>query len=379
MRWVSRAFAVLVAVYTMAILVVLVTDIGNRGFATDDIYFVPAVTGTAIGVFLTFKLPENRMGPLLTAMSATLVTLGLSNVLIESALERGDELLTVISVQLSDLAWIAQSVIAFVLLPLWFPTGRPLNSRWAWVGRIAIGAAVVGVASMSLSEFVCAYDGSASDECIYVANPWGIPGYEGLEILFLVPLVMAFPAVMSAFVRWRRSDDLERRQIKWFFVAAVGLLAALVIAVLDLNQALNEIALASGLTGIWMAIAVAVLKYRLYDIDRIISRTVSYALVIVVLAAVYLGLVTAISLQFEGSLAVAASTLAVAVLFNPLRRRVQDVVDRRFNRTAYDTAHVLDGFADSLRDEVDSDELVNGWVDVVSETMQPASVGVWVK
>ena len=180
-------------------------------------------------------------------------------------------------------------------------------------------------------------------------------------------------------MRWRRSDDLERRQIKWFFVAAVGLLAALVIAVLDLNQALNEIALASGLTGIWMAIAVAVLKYRLYDIDRIISRTVSYALVIVVLAAVYLGLVTAISLQFEGSLAVAASTLAVAVLFNPLRRRVQDVVDRRFNRTAYDTAHVLDGFADSLRDEVDSDELVNGWVDVVSETMQPASVGVWVK
>lgn len=375
-----RVFAVLVAVYALAVLVFLVSSgSGPAGFTTNDIFSVPAITGTAVGVFLTFKIPENRMGLLMTVMSATLVTLGLSNVVIEQALERGDQLLTVISVQISDLAWIAQSVTALVLLPLWFPTGRALNGRWAWVGRIAIFGALVAVASSFLAEFVCAYDDTASDVCIEVPNPWGIEGFVGLELLFILPIAMAFPAVISAFVRWRRSDDLERNQIKWFFVAAVGLLISLLIAVADINQVVNEVVFATGLTGVWVAIAVAVLKYRLYDIDRIISRTVSYAVVIAVLVGIYIGLVTAIGSQFEGSLAVAASTLAVAALFNPLRRRVQAWVDRRFNRSTYDTAQVMDRFAGSIRDEVDGDQLIEGWVGVVEDTMQPSSVGVWVR
>lgn len=370
----------MVAVYALAVLVFLVSSgSGPAGFTTNDIFSVPAITGTAVGVFLTFKIPENRMGLLMTVMSATLVTLGLSNVVIEQALERGDQLLTVISVQISDLAWIAQSVTALVLLPLWFPTGRALNGRWAWVGRIAIFGALVAVASSFLAEFVCAYDDTASDVCIEVPNPWGIEGFVGLELLFILPIAMAFPAVISAFVRWRRSDDLERNQIKWFFVAAVGLLISLLIAVADINQVVNEVVFATGLTGVWVAIAVAVLKYRLYDIDRIISRTVSYAVVIAVLVGIYIGLVTAIGSQFEGSLAVAASTLAVAALFNPLRRRVQAWVDRRFNRSTYDTAQVMDRFAGSIRDEVDGDQLIEGWVGVVEDTMQPSSVGVWVR
>lgn len=375
-----RVFALFVAFYTLAVLVFLVsTGSGTAGFTSNDIYFVPAITGTATGVFLTLKIPENRMGLLMTVMAATLVTLGLSNVVIEQALERGDQLLTVIAVQLSDLAWIAQSVAALVLLPLWFPTGRPLNRKWAWVGRIAILGGVGAVASSFLAESVCAFDGTASDVCTKVPNPWGIDGFVGFEVLFVLPLVMAFPAVASAFVRWRRSDDLQRSQVKWFFVAAVGLLVALLISVADINHVLNEVVFATGLTGVWVAIAVAVLKYRLYDIDRIISRTVSYAVVIAVLVGIYIGLVTAIGSQFEGSLAVAASTLAVAALFNPLRRRVRAWVDRRFNRSTYDTAQVMDRFAGSIRDEVDTERLVEGWVGVIEETMQPSSVGVWVR
>ena len=126
----------------------------------------------------------------------------------------------------------------------------------------------------------------------------------------------------------------------------------------------------------------AVLRYRLYEIDRIVSRTVSYALVVGLLAGAFLGVVALMSslLPEESSdLAVAGSTLVVAALFNPLRRRVQGGVDRRFNRQRYDAQRVMDGFAFSLRDRVDPEEVMTGWVDVVSSTMQPDSIGMWVR
>lgn len=129
------------------------------------------------------------------------------------------------------------------------------------------------------------------------------------------------------------------------------------------------------------SIAVAILKYRLYEIDRIISRTVSYGLIVG-----FLGLVFAAgavwlpsTLQVENQLFVAATTLAVAALFNPVRRRIQSGVDRRFNRSRYDTQRVMDEFAGSLQQGVDQAEVVEGWTEVVSETMQPETAGVWIK
>jgi hypothetical protein len=121
--------------------------------------------------------------------------------------------------------------------------------------------------------------------------------------------------------------------------------------------------------------------YRLDEIDRIVSRTVSYALVVGVLGLVFFGVVTALTawLSAESDLVVAGSTLAVAALFNPVRRRVQAWVDRRFNRSRYDAERVMDGFASSLRDRVDPEGVVDGWVGVVSDTMQPRSVAVWVR
>ncbi|MGH8949250.1 MAG: hypothetical protein ACRDXF_10375, partial [Acidimicrobiia bacterium] len=131
-----------------------------------------------------------------------------------------------------------------------------------------------------------------------------------------------------------------------------------------------------------LSFGVAVLRYRLYEIDRIVSRTVSYALVVGLLAGMFLGVVALMSslLPEESSdLAVAGSTLVVAALFNPMRRRVQDWVDRRFNRQRYDAQRVMDGFAVSLRDRVDPEEVMNGWVGVVSSTMQPDAIGMWVR
>jgi hypothetical protein len=133
--------------------------------------------------------------------------------------------------------------------------------------------------------------------------------------------------------------------------------------------------------GIPVSIAMSITRYRLYEIDRIVSRTVSYTLVVVILGAVYVGGVTWLTslLPDQSQLVVAATTLAVAALFNPVRRRVQMWVDRRFNRSRYDTQRVMDRFAGSLRDQVDAEAVVDGWVGVVSETMQPTSVSVWVR
>jgi hypothetical protein len=130
-----------------------------------------------------------------------------------------------------------------------------------------------------------------------------------------------------------------------------------------------------------IAATLAILRYRLFEIDRIISRTVSYAIVIVLLAMVYAVGLTALTslLDTNSPLAVAGSTLAAAALFNPLRRRVQRGVDHRFNRTRYDAERVMDGFTGTLRDEVDPDWVVTGWVSVVNDTMHPASAGVWVR
>jgi hypothetical protein len=135
------------------------------------------------------------------------------------------------------------------------------------------------------------------------------------------------------------------------------------------------------ITAIPIAATLAVLRYRLYDIDRIISRTVTYAIVIVLLALVYALGVTGLTslLDTDSPLVVAGSTLAVAALFNPLRRRVQRGVDHRFNRTRYDAEQVVARFTGSLRDEVDPDRVTDGWVSVVNDTMHPASAGVWVR
>lgn len=378
MRW-SKILAIALVLYTVVVLgllvYVVIVDFSGR-LVSEDIYFIPVIAGTIVGAFIAFKRPENRMGLLMSVIAAALATLGASNVLVPWSLEQGNDTLVVIATHLSDLAWITQFETALVLLPLWFPTGRPINWRWARVGHVAIVAAVLSEVSFFLSETVCAYPSAASEECVTVANPWGIDGFTGWEPLMMVAFAMAIPAVVSTFVRWRRSDDVERRQIKWFFVAAVALLTAFAISFLDFGLTLTNVVFAMGLTAVWASIAIAVLKYRLYDIDRIISRTLAYAVVIGLLAAVYVGLVTAIGSQFESSLSVAASTLAVAALFNPLRKRVQDWVDRHFNRSAYDTKQVMDEFAGSLRDEVDTEEVVDGWGEVVEETMQPSSVGV---
>jgi hypothetical protein len=192
-------------------------------------------------------------------------------------------------------------------------------------------------------------------------------------------------AVWSLLVRARRGTSVERQQIKWLAYAGCLVAATLVPStILSLSTGtaarIAEGALMVAIVTVPVAVAVAVLKYRLYDIDRVISRTLAYAIVTGLLAGIYAGLVLLATqvFRFHSTVAVAASTLAVAALFNPLRRRVQHVIDRRFNRARYDADRTVAAFAARLKDEVDLDSIRDDLAGAVHQTLEPAHVSVWI-
>jgi hypothetical protein len=198
---------------------------------------------------------------------------------------------------------------------------------------------------------------------------------------FFFVIGLALLAVISLVRRFRRSSGVERLQYRWLMLGGSVYVLVSFMGQLIPEDTSYDLLWFLGVGAIPISIGVAVVRYRLYEIDRLISRTVSYLIVVGVLAAVFAGIVTLTSslLQTQSDLAVAASTLAVAALFNPLRRRVQGWVDHRFNRTKFDAEQVVAKFTGSLRDEVNPDRVVGGWVSVIEETMSPASAGVWVR
>jgi hypothetical protein len=201
----------------------------------------------------------------------------------------------------------------------------------------------------------------------------------------IVPLLM-LGALVSLVARWRRSSGSERLQYRWFALA-VGLAVIMLLTTntlfntLEVPEVVFAMATAIGLNAVPVAIGVAVTRYRLYEFDRVISRTISYGLVTVGLLVVYAVLVAAASslLPESSDLAVAAATLAVAALFRPVLRRVQRVVDRRFNRERYDALVTVDHFAGRLRHEVDPSLVSGELLRALSRTVQPASAGLWLR
>jgi len=209
---------------------------------------------------------------------------------------------------------------------------------------------------------------------------------EGLILPVLAMFWLAF--VAGQVLAWRRADGERRQQLKWLMSGAAVCGAALAITVvmstLDTSaspavQAVIDVA-TIGIAALPASIGVAILKYRLYDIDRIISRTLGYAIVTGLLVGLYAGLVQLATrvLSFHSSVAVAASTLAAAALFNPLRRRVQLMVDRRFNRARYDADRTVAAFAARLKDAVDLDSVRDDLAGVVQDALEPVHVSVWV-
>jgi hypothetical protein len=276
--------------------------------------------------------------------------------------------------------WAVPIGIIFCPLLALFPDGRLPSRRWRWVLWCGAGYFACAVAGNAFRPGPMPGSG--------VRNPLGIEGATGLmDGALALAVVTGLGAMLGGLaaltVRFRRGGPVERQQLKWFLCAAALLPVAVVVGEWREQQLFPIVApIAFGLFPV--AAGMAVLRYRLYDIDRIVSRTLSYAVVTALLGGMYVAGVFLLTPAVAGigggsQVAVAASTLGVAVAFGPVRRRVQGVVDRRFNRARYDAERTIAGFAGRLRDEVDLDQLTTELMGVVSRSIEPAAASLWLR
>jgi hypothetical protein len=372
---------------TMAALLLLVLGaaLGRWKALTDAetlVVIATSLTFVFLGALIIGKADSNRVGWVLALVGLSILLSGVSGGLADRGL--------VVFDALGGAFWF--SWFATVgLLVLWYPTGDVPGPRWIWIqrlGMLLIGS-VFGL--YLLAEQLCSGFSEAQGCSRYVDNPIGIPGVPNPEYgwifgplsVLLTAFVLA--SVISVIVRFRRAGGVERLQLKWFLLACSAFATTLIGNTIfesvtgDSVPLWLDVLFDVSILAMPVAATVAILRYRLYEIDRIISRTVSYALVVGVLAAGVGGVAALAGSQFQEPWVVAATTLAMAAAFNPLRVRVQGVVDRRFNRSKYDAERVASEFAGSLRDRVDADEVVEGWLGLVDSTMQPAAVGVWLR
>jgi hypothetical protein len=283
---------------------------------------------------------------------------------------------------LPDLSWIAAIPLGAMLLLVLYPTGRPPSRRWRPVVWAAVAATVVAVVATALTPGPMEY---LPD----VENPLGLKRAGWVldlivQVAFVVIAAAVFAAAGSLIVRWRRARGVERQQLKWLAYAA-AMLVVVTIGGSGLPHPLYVV-VATAITLLFpLAMGVAVVRYRLYDIDRLINRTLVYGLLTALLAGFYTGAVLVLGQVFGGvgkdppSWAVAGATLAVAALFQPARRRIQAVVDRHFNRRKYNAAKTIDAFSARLRDEVDLDAFSAELLTVVDQTMQPTRASLWLQ
>ena len=346
------------------------------------------VTDASVGAVLTLKRPGNVVGLVLLAAAILMAVMAVgfvSGAVLTEQRGRHDFVAGLASL-IGPLGIYPAIIVAGPLVALVFPDGRLPGPRWRWpLGAIA-GAVAIGSASVVLRPGPIG--GSFAD------NPFGIGGFSGSEPLWAlgeslaaasVPFALLL-ALVAVILRGRRSAGVERAQIKWFVAANVAVIALLTLSFFDgpIGPTIFDVLSPWSLSLPPIAVGVAILRYRLFEIDRIISRTLSWALVTGLLGAVFVGLVVglqALSADITGTntLAVAASTLVVAALFQPLRRRIQSAVDRRFNRARYDAQRTTDAFAGQLRNEVDLGKLRAALVDNVEEAVRPASATVWLR
>jgi hypothetical protein len=378
-------------------LLLLVTSRSRGGAPVFDYWLlntVIAVSFSPVGAVIAPRLPpRNPIGwlfctiGLIGAMRLFVAEYAIATLLAEpssplSKLPGGEALAWV-----SSWVWVVHFG-PFLFLALLFPDARLPSPRWrpfAWVVGVVVAGGTVAVALWP--ETAARFD--------RVNNPLGIevaaPVINPMEtILYALALISA----ASLLVRLLHSKGVECQQVKWFAYAVVMLaisttLAYVVSEAMDVDWLgwISSILVIASLVGLPVAMSIAILHYRLYNIDVLINGTLVYGTLTALLALVYFGGVTAIQAIFRAltgqeqqpQLAVVVSTLAIAALFNPLRRRIQAFIDRRFYRRKYDAAKTLEGFSAKLRDETDLEALNAELVGVVTETMQPAHVSLWLR
>ncbi len=352
--------------------------------------WVSAGFGVA-GFVVAWRRPRNPLGWLILGVAA-LSALGEDGgfyALADYRLRHGE-------LPLGWVALFAQACgrLSFVLLGLvflLFPDGRPPSSRWRWLTWVYVGVSMAWTAGAFIltAETITGHnvrvDSTGNLAIIYQAA--GAPAWwTGVSETFFPLLVICWLlSLASQVLSYRHSSWERRQQLKWLMsgsaTAGAGILAGVVLlgSRSEVLRVLGDIAITASLA-IPLGMGVAILKYRLYDIDRVISRTLAYAIVTSLLVALYAGLVLLATqvFRFHSTVAVAVATLVAAALFHPLRLRVQHAVDRRFNRARYDADRIVAAFAAGLKDAVNLHSVMDDLAAVVYQTLEPAHVSVWI-
>jgi hypothetical protein len=379
----------------------------SAGFWDDDTV-VDNVTGVMLGVgfgafavvgaLLVVRRPANAIGWILAAIGlmVSIFNAGGGYATFVVATRGRPDALAVLGAWVANCYWFLMLALALIYLPMLFPDGRLLSRRWLSV------AVIGGISTLGIVLPGALVDNLPVNELPGkgISNPIGIEGLGKIEdlpmfgVIEALFLVAAVGAVASVAVRFRRSRGVERQQMKLFAYVIVVLIGGSVLTggLSDLTgvgwlEGGSFVLSMMGLMCLPIAVGVAILRYRLYEIDLIINRTLVYGPLTATLALTYFGGVAATQLVFRAltgqqqqpQLAIVASTLVIAALFNPLRRRIQAFIDRRFYRSKYDARKTLDAFSASLRDETDLDALNDELVSVVRETIQPAYLSLWLR
>jgi len=381
LAWGLAVLAVVLMLSSSAL--TIVSDSGG-GFGTVFIWAI-ALVFSAVGALIASRQPDNAIGWILLAagVAAGLGELAHSFAEYWLAGKGGPEALGKAAALYASLSWMPFILLPVTFLLLLFPDGRLLSPKWRWIAWCA----ALGIGGSFIAQALIP---GKIEDFPQLMNPIGIDHplrdlFEGLSALAVVIGILGSSAALI--LRFRRSRGDQRQQMKWLAlagaVAAVTLIVAVsVYDVVGANAANAAIMLS--VLGLPAATGIAILRYRLYDIDVVINRTLVYGALTATLAAVYVGSVLILQLALSGlthdsGLAVAVSTLAVAWLFRPARGRIQAVVDRRFYRRKYDAARTVESFGARLRDEVSLDTLSAELRTVVLDTVQPAHVSLWLR
>ena len=364
------------------VLIPLAFSAGQNPLAAGGPQIAVAVSFAAVGLVIARHRPANPIGWLMLGLAVGLLIYADSGLYDVLGYRLGHRLALAPAVLF--LYQVTEPMLGLLpLIILLFPDGRLPSPRWRWVLRCYLIAAVSDVlAQVLMSVYAIAWHRTQVDadgQLMLASQRYGVVFVPAALIFFALWVL----AVGYQVVSWRRSAGEARQQRNWLMAGGAAALVSFIAGGLigaagGVWQVVGGVALA-GIAALPVGMGVAILKYRLYEIDRIISRTLGYAIVTGLLVTVYAGLVLLARQVFSANspVAVAASTLAVAALFSPARRRVQRVVDRRFNRVQYDADRMVEAFADGLKDATDLDRIRADLTGVVSQTLEPTHVTVW--
>jgi hypothetical protein len=378
----------MVAVFVVGCGIAVTLEVGAGGFGQDAVALYLAFTAfMVVGAVIVAHRPGNAIGWIFSAIGllAATGTLAMEYAAYAYVTRPGSLPAAIWPAWYQQQWWIPMLALVFVATPMLFPTGRLPSTRWRPVAAVAAVAAAALELLAALQPTI-----QLQDEDYWVDNPFGlawIPDPEtsavgGALAGLLTACIVA--AIISLVVRFRRSRGVERQQLKWFTYAGALLLLTIPVGAY-LPASFGDAVFGLLIAFVPIAAGIAVLRYRLYDIDRLINRTLVYGLLTAMLGLVYAAAVLVLGQVFGGvsrdppSWAVAGATLAVAALFQPARRRIQAVVDRRFNRRKYDAARTVEAFAARLRHEVDLDTMSAELLAVIDQTMQPTSTSLWLR